>query len=200
MGNCQIRYELVQRIQPKSKLTDTFRKRVSFMTYFSNLFASIQRRLRLKPHSPQHIFTHIPHKRVVTEKQHSPEVFDLYHLGLFNNAKLVTHHVSDSTIHHHAHQENLELVSLAAKQTYRPHYHRHSQATIYIISGSGSFYLKDEWLEYGSGTRITVAQNIMHGFKTNTQTLFLSIQTPPILDRTTGTVDLHYDEEHKHVA
>jgi quercetin dioxygenase-like cupin family protein len=126
------------------------------------------------------IFKSIPHRRVISNSATAEEIFDLYQLGLFA--------ASSST------QEIVELVELQPCAEYKPHYHKRSAAIIYIIVGSGVFQLNKDMIEYHAGIRIEIPVGALHGFVTKERTLFLSIQSPPILDAETGQVDLFYGE------
>lgn len=123
------------------------------------------------------IFKSIPHQRVVT-KHANTEIFDLYQCGIFNNNSL---------------EENVELVELQPQSEYSPHYHKKSSAVAYVISGTGLFQLTNDLIEYKPGMRITIPAGVVHGFKTKTRTLFLSIQSPPIINPENGEIDLHYE-------
>lgn len=125
------------------------------------------------------IFASIPHKRVVSKNGHGEEIFDLYQCGSFKNGN---------------DDENLELVELSAESQYRPHYHKNSFATIYIISGTGEFILDKQQIQYNPGLRIHIPAGALHGFRTKDKTLFLSIQSPSIIDRNTQEVDLYYED------
>ena len=124
------------------------------------------------------IFKSIPHQRVVSRQANTDEIFDLYQCGIFNNNSL---------------EENIELVELQPQSEYRPHYHKNSTAVVYIISGTGLFRLADKLIEYQPGLRMVISAGVLHGFKTQTPTLFLSIQSPPIIDPENGQIDLHYE-------
>ncbi|MBN9412757.1 MAG: cupin domain-containing protein [Candidatus Paracaedimonas acanthamoebae] len=151
-----------------------------------NLFIKISTRARnyLKINNDiqrYHIFNGIPHQRITSKK----EIFDLYQLGIFSS--------SDQKI-----AENLELVELQPNANYRPHYHKNSTATIYIILGSGEFILNEKHIIYNPGKRILIPAGIMHGFQTKTRTLFLSIQSPPIIDPQNKHIDIHYEKENSY--
>lgn len=133
------------------------------------------------------IFKSIPHRRVVSKNVSSEEIFDLYQLGIFA--------APSACQQGHEIQENIELVELKSKATYRPHYHKDSTAVIYIVSGSGTFLLGDSCIGYQAGKRIVIPAGFLHGFNTDTPTLFLSIQSPPIINSVTGQIDLHYHNE-----
>lgn len=136
------------------------------------------------------IFKSLPYKRVVDANQKS-EIFDLYQLGSFTvtDASIFTALNKEQTK-----QEHIELVELQAKTIYRPHYHKNSSAIIYICIGTGIFILGKQQIEYQPGKRVLIPAGTSHGFKTNTCTLFLSIQSPSIVDPVTGQIDIHYDE------
>jgi quercetin dioxygenase-like cupin family protein len=124
------------------------------------------------------IFKSIPHQRIVSKRDNVEEIFDLYQCGIFDN---------------NSQDEIVELVELQPQSEYIPHYHKNSSAIVYIISGTGLMQLKDNLIEYKPGTRISIPAGVMHGFKTTTRTLFLSIQSPPIINSQTGQIDLHYE-------
>ncbi|MBA3661445.1 MAG: cupin domain-containing protein [Gammaproteobacteria bacterium] len=125
------------------------------------------------------IFKTIPHRRVVSKQGNDEEIFDLYQCGLFNN---------------HATEENVELVALQPESAYQTHYHEESAAVIYIISGIGIFQLAEKFINYKPGMRFTIPAAVLHGFTTKTHTLFLSIQSPPIINTDSGNIDLHYQK------
>lgn len=123
------------------------------------------------------IFKSIPHQRVESKEGNIEEIFDLYQCGVFKNKAL---------------QENVDIVELQPQSEYRPHYHQRTSAVVYIISGTGLFQLAEDLIEYKPGIRIDIPAGILHGFKTKTPTLFLSIQSSPIIDPENGQLDLHY--------
>lgn len=128
------------------------------------------------------IFKSIHHQRIVS-KIHDEEIFDLYQCGIFNN---------------NCTEENVELVELQPLSEYRPHFHKKSSAVVYVISGTGFFQLAENSIAYKPGIRIDIPAGVIHGFKTNTPTLFLSIQSPPIINPDNGDIDLHYVNGEKH--
>ncbi len=123
------------------------------------------------------IFKSIPHQRVVSKHGATEEIFDIYPCGLFQSPN---------------HHENVELVALQPQAQYLPHFHQQSAAVLYIISGSGILQLAHQHIKYQPGMRITIPAGFVHGFKTSTRTLFLSIQSPPIIHPENGEIDLHY--------
>jgi len=147
----------------------------------SDLFEAFPKRAALlsKEHGMTHeILKTIPHERVIMKQGSIEEIFDLYLCGVFKNNSL---------------EENIELVELPAQSSYRPHYHKKSAAVIYVITGTGHLQLDDRCIEYNSGTRVAIPAGVLHGFKTITSTLFLSIQSPSIIDPVSGQIDLYYE-------
>src|SRR5579862_288693 len=126
---------------------------------------------------PYDIFNLIPHQRVVNNENNHEEIFDLYQCGIFKNDSF---------------EENIELVELQANAKYRAHYHQQSSAVIYIIAGIGVMRLAKEQIEYKPGMRIDIPAGVIHGFKTESRTLFLSLQSPPIINPENREIDLHY--------
>ncbi|OGT45139.1 MAG: hypothetical protein A3E83_07630 [Gammaproteobacteria bacterium RIFCSPHIGHO2_12_FULL_41_20] len=131
------------------------------------------------------IFKSIPHQRVVSKQAQAEEIFDLYQCGIFKNRSF---------------EENIELVELRPESEYSPHFHKKSSAVVYVISGTGLFQLGENLIEYQPGIRIDIAAGVLHGFKTKTPTLFLSIQSPPIINPENGEIDLHYENGDKYEA
>lgn len=134
---------------------------------------------------PYEIFKSIEHRRVVGQNSGMDELFDLYQFGSFKNG---------------LNEENVDLVELQPSSKYRLHFHKKSAAVIYIISGTGVFYLAESCINYKAGIRIEVPTNTLHGFTTKTRTLFLSIQCPSIIDSNSGDIDLYYADGDYHNA
>lgn len=129
------------------------------------------------------IFKSIPHQRVISKQAQPEEIFDLYQCGIFKNRTF---------------EENIELVELRPESEYRPHFHKKSSAVVYVISGTGLFQLAENLIEYQPGIRIDIPAGVLHGFKTKTPTLFLSIQSPSIINPDNGEIDLHYENGGKY--
>jgi len=137
----------------------------------------------------------IPHQRVVTKNNDQDEIFDLYKLGIFTaKNSFLTNLCTVETIEKEI-VETVELVEFQAEFKYKPHYHKKSSAIIYIILGSGVLHLGETCLPYKAGTRVKIPAGTLHGFNTTTRTLFLSIQSPPILNAVTGYLDLYYEKD-----
>ncbi|MDF2867950.1 MAG: hypothetical protein K0S11_1420 [Gammaproteobacteria bacterium] len=164
-----------------------------FVKTIASLFAKLKSRFSRRASSSSYtIFNSIPHRRVISKNAVNEEIFDLYQLGTFSAPSTSFY---EEVNEEYEMQENVELVELQPQTEYRPHYHQNSAAVIYIASGYGTFLLGDKCIDYRTGKRIVIPAGLMHGFNTQTRTLFLSIQSPPIIDPTTGEVDLHYHNE-----
>lgn len=137
------------------------------------------------------ILQNIPHEHIHSESVRREERFGLFKLGRFKVDKSFLQYLTDD---HHTQEieEIVELVELKPNAEYRPHYHEKSSAVIYMIFGEGLFILGDNKVPYHPGQRQAIPAKTPHGFITNTPTLFLSIQSPPIQNLKTGKVDLHY--------
>ena len=101
------------------------------------------------------------------------ENLTMYRLGVFEN-------------------KMYELVELNSGQYCPPHIHKNSESKILIIKGSGEIILNGLSRPYALGSVFFVERGMIHGFKCKDQTLFLSIQTPPIIDTATGEIDIEY--------
>lgn len=125
----------------------------------------------------------IPLQKVVTS---TGDRFQILKLGLYRGANEAC--AEDALL------ENVELVQIRARTHYKKHCHMHSDAVIYIISGSGQLLLGSEIIDYKPSIRVAIPQKVMHGFMTDEETLFLSIQNPHIIDPITGSIDIHYED------
>lgn len=136
------------------------------------------------------ILANIPHERIQSKFVRAEEQFDVFKLGVFR----VTESVISGVFKERSGVANeiVELVQLKGNSVYKPHYHENSAAVIYMILGDGDFILGDTQVPYSGGMRFDIPKQVSHGFNTRSDTLFLSIQTPPIRDPLTGDVDLHY--------
>ncbi|STX51502.1 Cupin domain [Legionella busanensis] len=134
----------------------------------------------------------IPLERVYTKAGKVEEQFELLKLGVFKVEKSILLTISNHSLR--PSNEIVELVRLKPSSKYQPHYHKQSSAVIYIILGEGFFLSGKNEISYQPGMRFDLPEKTPHGFLTNTETLFLSIQTPPILNYQTGVMDLYYVE------
>jgi mannose-6-phosphate isomerase-like protein (cupin superfamily) len=141
------------------------------------------------------ILKNIPHEQIRNVNVMADERFDIVRLGAFQVEQSFLNHLIDIWQPGQPIEEIIELVALQPNTRYRPHYHENSSALIYMISGEGVLILDENIVPYQPGQRLDIPAKAMHGFLTNTRTLFLSIQSPPILNHETKHVDLHYVQE-----
>ena len=101
------------------------------------------------------------------------EHIKLYRLGVFGNS-------------------SFELIELKKAEDYPVHHHNNSEAKFYFILGEGLIILDGKKHKYKKGDSFIITKRMKHGFKPETETLLLSIQTPPIKDKHTGKEDIHF--------
>jgi quercetin dioxygenase-like cupin family protein len=84
-----------------------------------------------------------------------------------------------------------DLVEVGSGQTSNIHRHNEAETVLYILDGEADVRVGDEVVPAKAGDRILVARGVYHGFITHDSGVrFLSIQSPPILDKATGRFDL----------
>ncbi|MBI2631872.1 cupin domain-containing protein [Candidatus Pacearchaeota archaeon] len=115
------------------------------------------------------IFNKLPHKIVKT----AIEEVNLFPLGIFEGRAFT-------------------LVTLEQGKYYPPHVHNKSQSKVHIIFGNGTFILDGKEQQYKKGDVFLIKSRVSHGFRVKEQTLFLSIETPPIINPKTNEVDIEY--------
>jgi quercetin dioxygenase-like cupin family protein len=89
------------------------------------------------------------------------------------------------------HLVGADVVTLDEHMTSQIHRHNRSDTVLYILEGSGTIVIDAVEHQVGTGERVHIAPGAFHGVRTGDSTLkFLSVQSPPILDRSTGVLDL----------
>lgn len=89
------------------------------------------------------------------------------------------------------HDVGVDLVDLDPGQTSQIHRHNRAETVLYIMDGDGIVVIDDTHHAVTAGDRIRIRPGQFHGVRTGADPLtFLSVQTPPILDKATGTLDL----------
>ncbi|HEX7374053.1 MAG TPA: cupin domain-containing protein [Steroidobacteraceae bacterium] len=84
-----------------------------------------------------------------------------------------------------------DLVTVASHSTSEVHRHNRSETVLYIWAGAGRVLVGEEWFDVRAGDRVLIGKGVFHGLATGDQSLeFLSVQSPPILDESTGQLDL----------
>jgi mannose-6-phosphate isomerase-like protein (cupin superfamily) len=84
-----------------------------------------------------------------------------------------------------------DLVSVTPGRTSTVHRHNEAETVLLILSGSGTIFVGESSLSVSKGARVHIGKGVFHGVRTEGESLtFLSIQSPPILDKARGTLDL----------
>jgi len=84
-----------------------------------------------------------------------------------------------------------DLVELGQDQESSIHRHNRAETVIYILDGTAQVVIEDEVVPVKKGDRLHIGKGMFHGFRTGQETVsFLSVQSPPILDKSTGQLDL----------
>ena len=84
-----------------------------------------------------------------------------------------------------------DLVNIAPHSTSEVHRHNRSETVLYIVAGAGRVLVGEEWFDVHAGDRVLIGKGTFHGLATGATALdFLSVQSPPILDESTGQLDL----------
>lgn len=86
-----------------------------------------------------------------------------------------------------------DLVHVAAHEESGMHRHNNAETVLYITSGAGAVVLNAtcDVVPVAAGDRLVIPKGVFHAVRTGESELtFISVQCPPILDRTTGFRDL----------
>ena len=82
-------------------------------------------------------------------------------------------------------------VRLDPEQTSKIHRHNRAETVLYILDGHGVIVVEDVDHNVVAGDRIRIRTGQYHGVRTGASAfVFLSVQSPPILDKSTGVLDL----------
>ena len=89
------------------------------------------------------------------------------------------------------HEVGADHVVLEPHQTSKIHRHNLAETVLYVLDGAGVVVVEDTDHVVHGGDRIRIRPGQFHGVRTGDSSLtFLSVQTPPILDESTGRFDL----------
>ena len=84
-----------------------------------------------------------------------------------------------------------DVVEVEPGSTSQTHRHNQAETVLYILSGSGVIQVGEREHHVGAGERVLVGKGVYHGVRTLQEPLrFLSVQSPPILNKSKGTLDL----------
>ena len=84
-----------------------------------------------------------------------------------------------------------DLVTMEPGMTSQIHRHNLAETVLYFVDGSAIVRVGDDDVPVTAGTRVRIGQAVFHGVRTlDDPCRFISVQTPPILNKTTGFRDL----------
>jgi quercetin dioxygenase-like cupin family protein len=85
----------------------------------------------------------------------------------------------------------VDLVTVDPGQTSEVHRHNAAETVLLILGGAGEVRVGDEVLSVSEGARVLIGKGVFHGVRTGSEGLtFLSVQSPPILDKGRDALDL----------
>ena len=79
------------------------------------------------------------------------------------------------------------------EQGQRSSLHRHNRAetVLYFVDGAADIVVGGDIVPVVAGDRLRIAKGVAHAVRTPSSAVtFVSVQSPPILDKSTGTLDL----------
>jgi mannose-6-phosphate isomerase-like protein (cupin superfamily) len=84
-----------------------------------------------------------------------------------------------------------DMVSIGPHARSQVHRHLRSETVLFILEGTAVAIVGDDRIDVQAGDRVLIGRGVYHGFETAASALrFLSVQSPPILDESTGQLDL----------
>jgi quercetin dioxygenase-like cupin family protein len=84
-----------------------------------------------------------------------------------------------------------DLVTMDPGQVSQVHRHNFAETVLYFLDGSAVVKVGDDDVPVAAGDRLSIGKGVYHGVSTpDGPCRFLSVQTPPILNKTTGFRDL----------
>lgn len=86
-----------------------------------------------------------------------------------------------------------DLVEVEPHQESAMHRHNDAETVLYFTAGSGEVLLTEdnEVVPVSAGERLLIGKGVFHAVRTHESSLsFVSVQSPPILDKHAGTRDL----------
>lgn len=90
-----------------------------------------------------------------------------------------------------------DLVRMDAGKASQTHRHNFSETVLFFTEGAATVYVNDKPIDVVAGTRVLIGKTEFHSVSTGPESgcAFLSVQTPPILTKSTGFRDLETREE-----
>jgi mannose-6-phosphate isomerase-like protein (cupin superfamily) len=87
-----------------------------------------------------------------------------------------------------------DLVAMEPGQRSGVHRHNNAETVLYFLRGEATVVLDDQEFPVSPGTRVRVGAGVFHGVNSHSEVQFISVQSPPILDATTGHLDFERKE------
>ena len=87
-----------------------------------------------------------------------------------------------------------DLVDVEPHQSSGVHRHNQAETVLYILDGEAVIRVGDDEVSVRAGDRLLVRRGQFHGVTTGERALrFLSVQSPPILNKARGTLDFELE-------
>lgn len=84
-----------------------------------------------------------------------------------------------------------DLVGMDAGLSSGVHRHNLAETVLYFLDGEADVVVGDDVVHVRRGDRLLIGRGVFHGVRTPSSSVrFLSVQSPPILNKTTGFRDL----------
>jgi len=124
-----------------------------------------------------------------TMTKQPPPPTEIY--GVFNVKQLTRNTALESLV-------AVDDVMLETHTISEIHRHNNSETVLSILEGEGIVIVDEEEFKVSKGDRICIPKGAYHGVKTDTLSLrFISVQVPPILDESHGSLDLEVKPDKK---
>jgi mannose-6-phosphate isomerase-like protein (cupin superfamily) len=90
----------------------------------------------------------------------------------------------------------LDLVTIPAGMKTEVHRHPHAEDVVYVLSGDATAIIDHVGYRVVGGDRLRIGKEVYHGFQTSgTPLTFVSVQSPPILNKKLNILDTEILEE-----
>jgi quercetin dioxygenase-like cupin family protein len=84
-----------------------------------------------------------------------------------------------------------DLVTMEQGQVSQIHRHNFAETVLYFLDGAAVVRVGEDDVPVVAGDRLTIGKAVYHGVRTpDSPCRFISVQSPPILNKTTGFRDL----------
>lgn len=86
----------------------------------------------------------------------------------------------------------VEFIRISKGMPYEPHIHDVTSAQFIFVMGRGRILLDNIEIAYEKGSVFNIPAGVRHGFVVEEDTIFVSMQSHPILNKETGEKDIRY--------